>query len=133
MIKKVYIILIALTAGVLLSFKGINREYQDEKKIVSEKFSIPDNVKEVIFNHCYDCHYTKSKSIKGKKKLKFDAFDGYKKAKLIAKLQDIADVVDEGKMPPEKTIKKYPEMKLSENDAQLLINWANKAMEEVMK
>ncbi len=132
--KRLLITITVLSGGFLfMNFTPNNGSLtDDDKKIVSSRFSVPDNVKEIIFNHCYDCHWSHSKNIKGKGKLKFDAFDKYKKAKVIGKLQDIADEVEEGKMPPKKAVKKYPHLKLSKEDAKILIDWANSAMDEVM-
>ena len=132
--KKTVIVMTIVLGGLLfMNFTpGKVNEGDNDKKIVSSRFEVPDNVQQIIFNHCYDCHYSKSRNIKGKSKLKFDAFDKYKRSKVIGKLQDIADKVEAKKMPPKKAVKKYPQLKLSETDTKILIDWANKAMEEVM-
>ncbi len=132
--KKITFVFIFLAMALALmnfQYKGV--AFQNGKKITSQRFAIPDEVQQIISDHCYDCHHSHSKNFKGKMKLRFDQFDHYKKAKLIGKLQDIADVLDEGKMPPKRTVKKYPNMKLTQEESQLIINWANGAMDEVMK
>jgi cytochrome c553 len=96
-------------------------------------FEIPADIQGIIDNSCYGCHHTESKNEKGKKKLDFDKMTDLKTYKLVGKLADISDVVTEGDMPPEKAVKKYPEMKLSDEDKSTLSNWAKNMADELSK
>ncbi len=88
-------------------------------------FEIPTDVQTIIDNSCYGCHNSESSSTKGKMKLKFDKMPDMKTGKLIGKLSKISKSITKGKMPPEKTVKKHPEMALSSEDSKVIISWAD--------
>ena len=96
-------------------------------------FVIPDDVAEIMDNHCFGCHNADAKSDKAKKKLMIDQLGDLSKAKLVSSLGDIADVVKNDEMPPEKFLQKYPDKALSEEDAAKLKEWAESAAEELLK
>ena len=91
----------------------------------NEKYVVTENVQAIIDNKCFDCHNSHSKNMKGKMKLKFDKMASLKTHKLIGKLDNIAEAVSEGKMPPKKAIKKHPELKLTAGEAKTLSDWSN--------
>ncbi len=95
--------------------------------------TIPDNVNTILQNKCFDCHNSKSESMKAKMKLKIDHLATLKKKKIISKLDNIAEAVEEKDMPPKKFLKKYPEQALTDEEAKTLIDWANNTADELMK
>ncbi len=97
----------------------------------NEKYIVPEDVQTIIDNKCFDCHNSDSKNMKGKMKLKFDKMADLKTHKLIGKLDNIAESVTEGEMPPKKTIKKYPDMKLTPEEAKTLADWANGLIKDI--
>lgn len=97
----------------------------------NEKYVVPDDVQAIIDNKCFDCHNSQSKNMKGKMKLKFDKMQDLKVHKLIGKLDNIAESVTEGDMPPKKTIKKYPDMKLTPREVKTLSDWANGIIKDI--
>lgn len=127
-----------ITSAILLGFGLVfmNFTTKDENKsapAAKGSFEIPDDVQGIINNSCYDCHYSDSENEKGKKKLQFDKLASLKTYKLVGKLADISDVINEGDMPPKKAVKKYPELKLSDEDKATLGNWAKNTAEELSK
>ncbi len=90
----------------------------------NEKYVVPEDVQAILDNKCFDCHNSKSKNLKGKMKLKFDKMANLKTHRLLGKLDDISDEVTEGKMPPKKTVKKYPDLKLTADEVKTLSNWS---------
>ena len=94
--------------------------------------NIPDDVKSVLDNKCYGCHNMEAKSDKAKKKLLLDKLGDLSKAKMIATLVDIGEVAGEGAMPPEKFLEQKPEKKLTEDEQKLLVDWAEKAADELL-
>lgn len=123
-------------AIILLSLAFIN----NEKAPISEKSQVykvemSDEVDKVLENSCIGCHNTDSKNIKGKNKLNFDELkDGsLTKGKLLGKLGGIKKTLEEGTMPPEKFLKKYPDRALSDADSKLLIAWVNAQAKANMK
>jgi hypothetical protein len=93
----------------------------------------PDNVKAVIDNKCYMCHSTKGRSQEARDHLMWDSIPLYPKAKLIAKLDDIIDVLDDGKMPPKKMVEMNPDAALSPEELLALRNWAQAASDSLLK
>lgn len=91
---------------------------------VTASIEIPANIQTILDNSCYGCHNSESQNLKGRKKLSFDKLTDLKLYKAVGHLADISEVVEEGDMPPAKTVKKYPDMKLSDEDKDVLINWA---------
>lgn len=91
--------------------------------------SFPEDVQKVFKVHCNDCHTSASKNVKSKGKLNFDKWDGLSMMKKTGKLNDIAKVVSEKKMPPEKYVNKNPDKKLSDEQIKLVTDWAQKTMD----
>jgi mono/diheme cytochrome c family protein len=85
---------------------------------------MPANVKTVVDQKCYGCHNANSKNEKGKAKLDWDALGKLKKAKRMAAMEEIAEVLEKGEMPPKKFLDFKPEAKLSESDLATLKEWS---------
>ena len=102
-----------------------NYTFPDDEK---QQINIPENVLVILDRSCLPCHGGDG-SGKAKMKWNYDKMLEYSKTKLISKLVKITEEVDEGKMPPPKKLKKYPELKLSGEDKDLLIGWAENAAE----
>jgi hypothetical protein len=90
-------------------------------------------VKVVIDQKCFGCHNANSKNKKGKAKLQWDTMTSLAKAKQIAAMDEIIEVLEEGKMPPEKFLANKPEGKLSEDEVKMLKEWANANAERLLK
>ena len=129
--KKVFLLL-GLVSFVTMSFVASSESEKVEDVIVLEDDNVPSEVKKVIENKCYGCHNSESKNEKGRKKLSFDKMSSYSTAKQIAKYEGIFEVVEEGKMPPKKFLKKYPGKALSAEETKSLITWANSEAEKLM-
>lgn len=89
------------------------------------KVKIPEDVKNVLEKRCWGCHNTESKNEKGRTKLSFDKIGELKKAKAIAAMDEIVEVMKEGEMPPAKFLEKYPEKACTDEEATVIIDWAN--------
>ena len=102
----------------------------DELK-VADAFEFPEHIQKIIDDKCYGCHNTESRGEKSKKKLNWDHFtDGtYSKSKLVSKLNKTVKVLEEGKMPPEKFLTKYPHKKLTAEETQALVIWAKEEIQ----
>jgi hypothetical protein len=77
--------------------------------------------------------FTNTTSKTQQKKLTFDTFFILPTAQLVSKLAEIAEVVEENNMPPAKFLEYNPDAALSEEQKQLLINWANTSAESLME
>ena len=97
------------------------------------KQEIPDEVGTILKTSCYNCHSTGSKAEKALNKINFDDWDNYKLIKKIELLGDIGKVLDEEKMPPEKFLDNNPDARLSEDQANLLIDWTKQETDKLMQ
>lgn len=115
----------------------VRARYSDHAKDVSVRhqggITFPADVKAVIDNKCYGCHSIDGKSDDAKEALMWDSIPLYPKARQIAVLDDISEVLEKGTMPPEEVIKKYPEMKLAPEQVALLKKWAENTADDLLK
>lgn len=133
--KKTQIILlpaITIVFALMMSFTFSENNIKSTPN-AGDKFEIPTDIQEIFDKSCFGCHNTDTQNEKGKKKLMIDKLANLSKAKLVGKLDGIAETVKENEMPPEKFLKKYPDNKLTEEEAQKLIDWANNSADELMK
>lgn len=98
-----------------------------------EGFVIPDDVNQIFEKSCFGCHNVESSNEKATKKLLIDQLSELSKAKLVGKLGDIEEAVEEGEMPPKKFLAKYPDKALTADEANRLKGWAQETADELMK
>jgi cytochrome c551/c552 len=114
----------------------VRARHSDHAKNVSVRqagITFPADVKAVIDNKCYGCHSKDGRSAEAKQDLLWDSIPLYPKEKQIAVLDDISEVLEKGKMPPEKMIEMHPEAKLSPEQVALLKKWAETTADDLMK
>ena len=87
---------------------------------------IPDNVSKVFEHSCYDCHSDAAKNKDARNTLNLEKWSGYKLTKKISLLNDISEVIEEEKMPPEKYLSIKPEKKPSEAQRDSILEWVDK-------
>lgn len=117
--KKLLLLPMAVVAGLL--FMQATPEPAPEP--IQDGF-LPANVKAVVDQKCYGCHNVNSKNEKGKAALDWDALGKLKKAKRLAAIGEINEVLEKGEMPPKKFLDFKPEAKLSETDLATLKEWS---------
>jgi len=135
MMKKIILpMFLSALALTMMGFMKPTHSAHSEKlvKVKKNNLVIPADVQQVIDQSCYGCHHSEAKSEKALKALNFDKLTKLTKFKLVGKLQDMADVISDGDMPPKKFLAKHPEKGLSESQKTLLVNWAGKAAEEII-
>ena len=94
---------------------------------------VPDEVNQILVASCYDCHSSAGQNDDAKKALNFESWDDYRLTKQIGLLGEIAEVVEEDKMPPSKYLEFKPDRKLSESQKELIIKWTDEASEALME
>ena len=129
--KYTYLIITIVLSIGLISFT-LQSNFESENPSSSDKhFEIPDNVQQVIDKSCFGCHNSDSQSEKGKKKLQWDKLGDLKTYKLVGKLTDIADVVTNSDMPPEKFLAKKPEATPTAVEKKILAEWAENTAKQL--
>ena len=125
--------LIASLVITALLLQGSQVFNADKASINDQVFKYPSEVKKVIDQKCYGCHSEKGKSEDARKALMWDDLPNLEKSKVLATLDGIIEVLEDGAMPPEDVVKKYPEMKLHEDESTLLKTWAESKADSLMK
>ena len=87
----------------------------------------------IIDQKCFGCHNPEAKNEKSKKKLMWDDLPKLAKAKQLKTMNDMLEVLAEGKMPPAKFLEFKPEAKLTEAEATTLTAWAEDNAKKLMK
>ena len=98
-----------------------------------KKQEIPDEVSAILKTSCYNCHSTGSQAEKALEKINFDDWNNYKLIKKIELLGDIGKMVEDEKMPPDKFLDRNPNARLSESQADLLIDWTRQEADRLMQ
>jgi mono/diheme cytochrome c family protein len=129
--KNYSILFITAVSIGLMSFGYINGFPSDEYQQQANEIDIPENVQAVLDRSCLPCHGPDG-SRKARVKWKYENMPEYSKSKLVSKYIKISEKVDEGKMPPAKSVKKHPAWSLSAEDKVLLKTWAENAAEEIV-
>ena len=104
-----------------------------EKPIVNPASEVPENVQAIIKKSCWGCHNTDSGNDDAKEELDFKKLVDLSLMKQISAYKHIGETVEENEMPPKKFLEKYPDRKLSAEEKQVLIAWAKKEAETLVK
>lgn len=108
----------------------LNTSYKNAPE-TSEK-ELPEHVKSIIDQSCFQCHNADSQNEKAREALDFKSLDGLSKVKKITTLNEIAEVVEKGEMPPKKFLEKFPDKKLSDDQTKALTEWSKKEIETLL-
>lgn len=109
----------------------LNTSFKDAPEI-SEK-ELPEQVKSIIDQSCFQCHNADSQNEKAREALDFKSLDGLSKVKKITALKEIAEVVEKGEMPPKKFLERYPDKNLTEEQTKILSDWSKKEIDALLK
>ncbi len=104
-----------------------------ERPTVTSVSEMPENVKAIIKKSCFGCHNTDSKNEDAKEELDFKKLNGLSLMKKISAYKHIGETVEENEMPPKKFLEKYTDKKLTAEEKQVLIEWAKKEAEALVK
>lgn len=140
----------ALFVGILLVLGIQLIPVPRENPEVVAPITVPDDVRMVLENSCYDCHsnltewpwYSRVAPVswlvykdvkKGRDELNFSEWGEYSDRRRNHKLEEVEEKVSEGEMPLKVYLPLHPEARLSDADRQTLIEWSRaerEAMDE---
>ncbi|MBN2481483.1 MAG: hypothetical protein JXB19_07070 [Bacteroidales bacterium] len=134
MAMKIMCIIIA-AAGVSLLLLGVMAGKQNDPytSLQEQAFTYPENIKAIIDNKCYVCHSLKGESEDARDVLMWDDLPGLSKARQIASLDAVIEVLDNGMMPPQMVVKDNPDAQLTDEERSLLRDWAETAADNLLK
>ena len=142
MIKKIFSMLVLLLVAIQFIRPTKNKSAEAQTSDISVTMNVPDNVSIVLRKACYDCHsnttnypwYAEVQPVawwlanhidEGKDELNFSEFGTYKLKRKIKKFNEIATEVTEGEMPLNSYTWIHKDAKLTKEESNLIINWAN--------
>lgn len=146
--KKILIVIVI--AFVAIQFVRPDRNINSQASLsdISGVVSVPDPVKVILENACYDCHSNNTrypwyaniqptgwwlaghiKEAKGD--LNFSEFGGYEQRKQLGKLEGIAAVVEEDIMPLRSYKLMHKNARLSQDEKNLLIDWTRRSSDSI--
>ena len=149
--KKIIIYLIAIK----LLFVAIQFLPANKPKIIVNNpndliktTAAPKNIALILKTTCYDCHSNETtmpwyanfapinwfiyKHVNdGRKELNFSNWNTLNKVEKVEKLDDILTMVSGEEMPLKKYTLLHPKAKLSKEDREAIINWADKSLDSI--
>ena len=147
---SIYVMVAIVSLLVLIQFFPGNKPEVslNNPNDIHEEVLMPTEVSLILRNACYDCHsnetvypwYADIAPIswlvihdvnEGRDELNFSEWIPYSLKRKNHKLEEIVEMIEEGEMPLAIYKPFHPEAKLSDDQKQLLINWAKSLMGSV--
>jgi len=122
---KKRIALIVIAGGMFILFQS----NQPDPELIPP---MPEEVSTLLESRCYGCHTTGAKSEDALKAVNFKEWENYRASKKVALLGDICNVIEKGKMPPEKYLKNNPDKKLTDAHKKLICDWTKEASDKLL-
>jgi uncharacterized membrane protein len=137
------VILGILAALVLIQFIRPAKNVSDElitADDISKKYTIPENVHQVLISKCYDCHsnttvypwynniqpvgwWMSSHVTEGKEELNFSVFKTYPEKKANHKMEELSEAINEGWMPLDSYLWIHHSASVTEEDRAIINAW----------
>lgn len=145
---KRVVLIIVLALVVIQFFRPKNISSQPQSNAIQQHYKVPENTQLLLKNACYDCHsnntnypwYNNIQPVawwlanhvnEGKEHLNFDEFNAYSIEKKRKKLSEISEQIKEEEMPLWSYTLIHTNAKLSRDQQQQIINWANTLRERL--
>lgn len=118
----------ALVTVIFLGSAFVPKSDNVQPEVIQDQngIEIKGDVKEIIENKCMGCHNPEARNEKAREKLQWlnvPKLDKEGQEHLIA---DLFEILEEGKMPPKRTVERRPEMKLTDAETKTLMAWVEK-------
>lgn len=150
-IKKISIPII-LIIFIAIQFFDVNpnKTAETSENAIEKKYSVPQNVRQILNTSCYDCHsnntvypwYSKVQPVKwwlanhindGKRHLNFDEFGTYPNDKKLKKLDEVAETVNANEMPLSSYTVIHTNAKLSAEQKSIIQVWVKSMKGQINK
>jgi len=146
MIKKIlkwtFLVLLILFIAIQFYRPARNKATGPFANDITNKYSMPADVKTILKASCYDCHsnnteypwYAEIQPVRwwldghindGKKDLNFDEYLSYSIRKQYKRMDDVVELVKEDKMPIKSYLWIHKYAKLNDQQKLTVSNWAN--------
>ncbi|WP_323756648.1 heme-binding domain-containing protein [Roseivirga sp.] len=91
--------------------------------VEQEGITIPENIQLIIEAKCMNCHKPDARNEKAKEKLQWEKVAKMNKEEQTHLIAELFEVLEEGKMPPARTVERNPESKLTDDETKALLAW----------
>ena len=120
-------IVIVVAAGILfLAFQSFRPDSSAEPVF-------PEEVATILKTSCFACHSTGSNADKALEAVNFEEWDSYRLTKKVGTLGEMAEVLEEGKMPPARFLERNPDAALTDAQKKILVDWTKQESEKLMQ
>lgn len=124
--KRVIQITLSIVVCALISLSFVLKPAIDCSPMVQDRNAItfPENVKTIIDTKCMGCHKPDSRNTKAREKLQWVKVAQMNKEEQEHLVDELFEVLEDGKMPPKKAVERRPQMKLTDEETKALLAWA---------
>ncbi len=123
--KKKIVIVVAV--GILfLAFQSFRPDSSAEPVF-------PEEVTTILKTSCFACHSTGSNADKALEAVNFEEWDSYRLTKKVGILDEMTEVLEEGKMPPARFLERNPDAALTDAQRKFLVDWTKQESEKLMQ
>ena len=147
MLRKVFFFFLVVVI-VIQFFHPSKNSSNETSKDIARSYEVPDSVQQIFKRACNDCHsnhteypwYSKVQPIawwlqdhidEGKHHLNFNEFANYSLKKQAHKLHELAEMIEEDEMPLSSYTLIHQDAKLSKQEKEILIRWANELSHQI--
>ena len=142
MVKKILLFLLAALVVIQFIHPIPNKAKGDQPNYIGKTFQVPEDVKSIFAKACNDCHSNNTRYPwysniqpadwwmnghikKGKKGINLDEYTNRSLRYQYRKMEDLIDQVKEGEMPLNYYRWIHKGARLSQDEKNILIDWAN--------
>ena len=146
--KKISLVLLIVFIAIQFIQPARNTNGQVMPADITKHFTVPGSVEAILKTSCYDCHSNNTRYPwyaniqpmgwllanhikKGKADLNFNEFGNYSRRRQLSKLKAINNSIKEGTMPLSSYALLHRDAKLSQNNKELVMEWAAKAKDSL--
>ena len=146
--KNILIVIVIAFVAIQFFRPDRNIDSQATSSDISGVFSMPDSVKVILQNACYDCHSNNTRYpwyvniqpagwwmsghiADARDGLNFSEFGGYSPRKQISKLEGVAGVLEKDIMPLKSYRMMHKSARLSTDEKNLVIGWAQRSADSI--
>ncbi len=121
-----FFVFLAVMAIITLAFMPDPANADERLALQDSGITFPKDIQEIIDNKCMGCHKPDSRNNKAKEKLQWELVSKMNKEDQEHFIDEMFEVLEDGKMPPKKAVERRPQMKLTDEETKLLITWVEK-------
>jgi hypothetical protein len=145
-----FLLIVLVVIFIIIQFirpmRNISEVYQAHE--ITAAVAVPGNIQAILKTSCYDCHsnnthypwyvniqpaawFMSGHIEEGKRRLNFSEFAAYSPKRQLRKFNDIIENVNDGEMPLSSYLLIHTDAKLSTEQKETLVAWANAAIDSM--